>query len=636
MEGESSADGQESSADGQPVGEASSGRHSTSGQRLVIQRVADGPHTRVQRGEERRKRRRRRRLIGRIMLGGGVLLLLAMGWIGFRAYQCYSNLSDARAELATLKANLKSVTSGEVDLAAVRADLVKIKDATSSAAGAGRDPLLTAATIVPWLGDNLDALRQAAIGSDEVITAGQNLVGLAAATPSDTLMTDGRLNVEALQRLGVGAADLAVAVDSADDRINSLNFPRLVGPAVAAVGDLRTTLGDIRPVVDQIGGWGKILPALLGSGGQRDYLVVFQNLAETRASGGIFGSYAVLRVADGGLSIVDQGATDRKFAQFDPPVEGSDDQVYGALPRTFAQDVNLSADFPTSAKLISTMYTKATGGKVDGVLSLDPVALSYLLAGHPPIKAGDTTLTAENLVKTLLVDNYARYPSGLDIDKRDAATGAALIAAFQSVTNKPADLGAWVKALHRSAQESRILFWSADPAEQQVVGDGGLGGGLNQRIGPDTGGLYLNDSAGTKLEYYLNASSTISTSGCGAGRVGRMVTILRNNAPEKLPPYVLGVGVGKDRVIRLDLAAYAPSGGQITGVSVDGKPVGQAMLNTPVGPASFFTVQVPPGKQISVQVDLALPPSGSLAELNATPLVSPWPVKVEAAPECAS
>ena len=39
----------------------------------------------------------------------------------------------------------------------------------------------------------------------------------------------------------------------------------------------------------------------------------------------------------------------------------------------------MTPDFPSTAKLARKMWTSQYGGKVDGVISFDPVALSYLM-----------------------------------------------------------------------------------------------------------------------------------------------------------------------------------------------------------------------------------------------------------------
>ena len=47
---------------------------------------------------------------------------------------------------------------------------------------------------------------------------------------------------------------------------------------------------------------------MVGADGPRDYLLVFQNNAEIRATGGLPGAWARVHAQDGKLTIVEQGA----------------------------------------------------------------------------------------------------------------------------------------------------------------------------------------------------------------------------------------------------------------------------------------------------------------------------------------
>ena len=81
------------------------------------------------------------------------------------------------------------------------------------------------------------------------------------------------------------------------------------------------------------------------------------------------------------------------------------------MPQTYATDVNLTPDFPTAAALFVKMYAIRKHVQVDGVLAIDPVALSYLLAGSKPVKIGNgLQLTSANITEILLSKAYQLYP----------------------------------------------------------------------------------------------------------------------------------------------------------------------------------------------------------------------------------
>ena len=151
------------------------------------------------------------------------------------------------------------------------------------------------------------------------------------------------------------STDADAEVTAAAQRISGIDPNPLAGPVARAVGSLQTKLVNLGSTTDTAARIGRLAPALLGADGPKKYLVVFQNLAEARATGGIFGSYALLQVDNGKLKITDQGASSRDLGTFDPPLPTPPNLpavLYGNLPQTYATDVNLTPDFPTAARLV--------------------------------------------------------------------------------------------------------------------------------------------------------------------------------------------------------------------------------------------------------------------------------------------
>ena len=206
--------------------------------------------------------------------------------------------------------------------------------------------------------------------------------------------------------------------------MNKIDRSALVGPVANAVGQFSQKLNKVQPTVSAAARLLRLVPPMLGANGQRRYLVVFQNLAEARSTGGIFGSYAVVTVNNGKVTIVGQGAGSRTLGPFSAPVDklsGAANGLYSSRMATDPQDVNFTPDFPTAAGLFAKMYTASSGQPVDGVLAIDPVAISYLLAGSPAIDIGDgMELTSHNVAKVLLSDIYTKFPTGSSSPARDA------------------------------------------------------------------------------------------------------------------------------------------------------------------------------------------------------------------------
>jgi len=181
------------------------------------------------------------------------------------------------------------------------------------------------------------------------------------------------------------------------------------------------------------------------------------------------------------------------------------------------------------------------GVEVDGVISLDPVALSYLLGATGPVTlpTGDT-LTSDNAVDLLLNGVYQRYENPREQDAFFAAAAGAVFTALTSGTGSPADL---LSAMARAGSEHRLLLWNSDPAEQAVLDGTTLQGALPDSDADVTSfGVYVNDATASKMDYY-QALQTM-TAWCGADEAQLTVTI-SNDAPTdaaSLPSYITGGG----------------------------------------------------------------------------------------------
>src|SRR5664279_844162 len=116
--------------------------------------------------------------------------------------------------------------------------------------------------------------------------------------------------------------------------------------------------------------------------------------------------------------------------------------MYTERPAIYPADVNLTPDFPTAAAMIAKMYTARTGTAVDGVVAIDPVALSYLLEGTGPVDVGDgVVLTSDTVVPGLLSAVYARFANEPTQVRHDAFLAHASATAFAAVMSGDGMLG---------------------------------------------------------------------------------------------------------------------------------------------------------------------------------------------------
>lgn len=126
----------------------------------------------------------------------------------------------------------------------------------------------------------------------------------------------------------------------------------------------------------------ELAPAMLGAKGPRRYLAVHNN-AEVRGTGGLVGAYAVLRAADGRLSLERVG-TNQDFRTAPAPVVDLGPEFSSRYDREFARGywsaAVLTPDWPRAAQIMAGLWRAQGGGELDGVLGVDPVAMAQILA----------------------------------------------------------------------------------------------------------------------------------------------------------------------------------------------------------------------------------------------------------------
>lgn len=575
---------------------------------------------------------RRRRTWAWVMLGAGVVILLATAWVGWRTYQAYRDLQAAAGQVGVLQQQFNDPSRlGPTDER--RATLTTLQADAASAKSAVDDPIYRLATGVPFVGPNLDALRQVSLAvnslSTDVIPALDDIAQTL--DPSALAPKDGAVDLAPIVAIAPELQRADAAVQNARTQLGQIDPAQVVTPVGEAVGALQTKLDAAADLTEPAARIARLLPDALGADDTRTYLVVFQNLAEPRATGGIFGSYAVLTADRGKVSISDQGPA-RAMRLFDPPVGSLTDEqqrMYGSDPATYPADVNLTPDFPTAAGLFIDMYQARGGGAVDGVVAIDPVALSYLLDGSPPLDVDGEALDADNFVATVLSTVYKKFDDA-DHDPRDAFLAQATAAAFAQVMSGAADPQAVVAGVRKAAAERRLLLFSTNDAVQADIATTGLGGALDGPTEASGIGIFLNDAVGSKLGYYLVGQTTVTGGQCqpdGSQRVTVTATLTYRPPASDIPDYVKGKS--PDGSYRTHVLLVAPSGGRIDAAEIDGRPTSLRVGSERNRPLGIAVTELAPGATATLSFYLTAPPAGSAPPIRHTPTVDAWPVSVD-------
>ena len=535
-------------------------------------------------------------------MGLGLVALVVLAFAGWTAYQgklARDDLTSARVGVERLT---DAVATGDSGLA--REALFDIQDASQRADGHTNGPGWVVGGYLPVVGDDITGVRTVADVTDDVATdVLPRLVDASAAlSPSQLQPSGGSIDIAGLVRAQDPLTTANTALQGQVSRVEALRPDDMIGPIADPVRDLQGALGGAASITDRATMAVDLLPGMLGQDGKRTYLVLFQTNAEIRATGGIPGALAVLTTDNGVIELVKQGtAADLGDPRDESvlPLNKAERSIFGDKIGTFPADVTFTPDFPRVAAFAQAMWEDATGQRVDGVLSADPVALSYLLEGTGPIPiAGEDTdqLSAGNAVRLLLNQAY------LDIDNPEAQNeyfADAGRSVFDAVAAGQGDPRTTLDAMVRGANEQRLLVWSDNGDEQADLATTVLSGALPSGAtrSPDVG-IYLNDATGTKLDYYLDYDVTLKPLACSAnGAQEQRVTVtMTNNAPAdaatSLPPSILGFS-SSGRLFT-NLYIYAPVDGDVGGATMDGEKFAFAPYQHGTRPVAGATIDLKP------------------------------------------
>lgn len=133
----------------------------------------------------------------------------------------------------------------------------------------------------------------------------------------------------------------------------------------------------------------RILPGLkdfLAINSDKRYLVVFQNNAEMRATGGFIGSYALVDLKKGKIKNIEipaGGSYDTEGGM--RVIMESPQPLHIVKPIWYFWDANWWPDWKMSAQNLMWFYEKSGGPSVDGVISLTPDVLADVLRVIGPV-----------------------------------------------------------------------------------------------------------------------------------------------------------------------------------------------------------------------------------------------------------
>jgi hypothetical protein len=414
-------------------------------------------------------------------------------------------------------------------------------------------PTVTPSLAVPFVASNVRAARALADIGAELASTGESLT--VAINPDSLEVVDGRLPLDEVAKVQPKLEQGSAVLTDALARVQAVrDDPYLAEPVHDAVVKIEGQLARAAKEARHANDAAKLASALFGGAGPRHYLLIIANNAESRATGGFTGSYAVLTADDGKLTVGDiirtgvwnQTLRDLPKVVWEAPVDYQ--RRYAPFhPETTLQNVNLSPDFPSITEVLLSLAPQAGVGTVDGVMSVDPAGLAALLqlTGPVNIASWPEAITADNVVNITLRDAYARFPddTGDRVDLLGDVAKAAVDQATSGRLGKPSQIA---KVLGQAAHEGHIILGFARANEQRLAEE--LGVAMHMTKAPSDGiALTTSNAGGNKIDYYVQrdvdyrVQLTPNSDASRAIAKSTFTSTITNNAPTAgLPQIVIG------------------------------------------------------------------------------------------------
>ncbi|CAN5535694.1 hypothetical protein BH20ACT2_BH20ACT2_13670 [soil metagenome] len=361
-------------------------------------------------------------------------------------------------------------------------------------------PVLEALSVVPGMSGQIDALR--------------SLTGVAAGLGEVADGAAGALQAQ-LDRSGGGPEtrlallDTTLAqIDVLDEHLDQLVVRAdgwLLPPLADARSELVSELDDARTEIDD--GHRTVAALREFLAGPGDYLVLAANNAEMRAGGGMVLSAGTIHVEGGEVEPGDFVPTSDLHLGYTNgiPVSEELDRLYGDLGIGYEwRSVTSSPNFPAVGPVFSDLSEASGLGEVDGVIMVDAIALSALLAATGPVEFEGETYTVDTVAAQILNENYKRFTArgGEEREERTDLQGRLALAIFDSLNQRDVSIPTLAGGLAKVAKGRHLVGWAKDPELQAVFGDLEADGALQ----PDGLMVTVQNIGGSKLDWYIQPS----------------------------------------------------------------------------------------------------------------------------------
>lgn len=268
----------------------------------------------------------------------------------------------------------------------------------------------------------------------------------------------------------------------------------------------------------------EVAPFVLGEKEAKNYLLIFQNDKEIRATGGFMTAYAFLKLDKGHFSTTSSDDIYRldeklltvcltKICPIAPP-----DPIVKYLPEVTGKprtawsmrDSNLSPDLPSSMQEFERMYKMLGEGlNYDGIITIDTKVVEEIIKITGPIEvfgtkysgAIDDRCSCPNVIYEL--EKYSQVVEKGEVDRKAILGPLMQQLLAKSIGTTSDKLPAFIDTGVKLANQKHIMFYMHDARTQQALSKINWTGEISKDFYGDY--LHINDSnfAGGKTNLYI-------------------------------------------------------------------------------------------------------------------------------------
>ncbi|MCQ2530232.1 MAG: DUF4012 domain-containing protein [Lachnospiraceae bacterium] len=281
--------------------------------------------------------------------------------------------------------------------------------------------------------------------------------------------------------------EVAPDIEAISDQIDTVNF-RLVGSSLDGYLDKMKSLFETFSLVKDRE---DLVRVILGNGEDRCYLVMAQNTAEIRASGGFPGAAGFITVKDGILEVGEMSSIVNFVAYGNPVPTGTTDHenvLFGDLYVWQDRDACYNPHFPKVASISTISCENFTDTEIDGVISMTPHIVQEMLkiTGETVVLEDGTEINGDNALQVVDRDLYLKYEGLREKASKNAKYLDSLFSDAAKKTMKSfatrfqlTDADKYVDMFEQGFKDRTIMIWMVDPEEEEIVTKAGASGKLN-------------------------------------------------------------------------------------------------------------------------------------------------------------